>query len=295
MGVPITSRSNPAFQHLRRLATDARERAQAGRTLIEGDHLIGAWVGHGLPVVSCAVDAAALELPAIAATIARLRLAGIEPLVLAGALMHQVSALDSAAKLIAEIEPRAGDLGRARGEDSVVLDAVQDPGNVGAILRTCAAAGIRHVIAGPGNAALWSPKVIRAAMGAHAVLNLISIDAGSGGGVGGLPAVIAALGVPALGTSPHASASVYDTALAQSCAWVFGHEGGGLSAPVESALTRRLAIPQAPGVESLNVAAAVAVCLFEQRRQRRAAAAPPDAATLTGAGTGSRGRASRTG
>jgi len=293
MGVPITSRSNPAFQHLRRLATDARERVQAGRTLIEGDHLIGSWLGHGLPVVSCAVDAAALELPAIAAAIARLRLGGIEPLVLASALMRQVSALDSPAKLIAEIEPCAGDLGQARGEDAVVLDAVQDPGNVGAILRTCAAAGIRHVIAGPGSAALWSPKVIRAAMGAHAVLNLISVDTGGRGGVEGLPAVIAGLGVPALGTSPHARASLHDTALAQPCAWVFGHEGHGLSAPVESALTRRLAITQAPGVESLNVAAAVAVCLFEQRRQRRAAAAPPgattpDAATLTGAGSGSR-------
>ncbi len=267
--IQITSRANPTFQRLRRLATEPRERTRSNRTLLEGDHLIGAWLERDHPVATLAVDVAAIELPARWPGVTRVlddaRARHIEILAFPASLLDQLSVLDSPSRLVAEIMPRDGDLDAMRGQDVVLLDRIQDPGNVGAILRTCAAAGVGHVVAGPGTAAFWSPKVMRAAMGAHALLNLASVD--------DLAHTCRSLGVPAYGTSSHAMVTLEAIDLQPRCAWVFGHEGAGLGAPVEAAIAQcgaLLAIDQAPDVESLNVAAAAAVCLFEMRRQRRA-------------------------
>jgi TrmH family RNA methyltransferase len=191
----------------------------------------------------------------------------IEILAFPASLLDQLSGLDSPSRLVAEIMPRDGDLDAMRGQDVVLLDRLQDPGNVGAILRTCAAAGVSHAVAGPGTAAFWSPKVMRAAMGAHALLNLASVD--------DLALCCRSLGVPLFGTSSHAMVTLDSIDLQPRCAWVFGHEGAGLCEPVEAAVAEcgaLVAIDQAPDVESLNVAASAAVCLFEMRRQRRAGA-----------------------
>jgi TrmH family RNA methyltransferase len=270
--IQITSRSNPTFQRLRRLATDPRERARTNRTLLEGDHLVDAWLGHGHPVAALAVDAAAFaepsRWPGVGRVLDEARTRGIEVLAFPAALLDQLSGLDSPSRLLAEIMPRDGDLPAMRGQDVVLLDRLQDPGNVGAILRTCAAAGVGHAVAGPGTAALWSPKVMRAAMGAHALLNLVA--------VGDLAACCRTLGVPVYGTSSHAVATLDGLDLQSRCAWVFGHEGAGLGVAVEAAVAEcgaLVVIDQAPEVESLNVAAAAAVCLFEMRRQRRASSA----------------------
>lgn len=264
----ITSRANPTFQRLRRLADDGRERARAGRTLLEGDHLVGGWIERGLPVERLLVDAAFATRPMLERLVERAIDAGSEVIALPESLLRQLSTLDSPAPVLAEIAPIAGDADALAGCDVVLLDRLQDPGNVGAILRTCAAAGVGHAIAGPGTAALWSPKVLRAAMGAHAVLNLLAVD--------DLAATCRTLALPVYGTSSHAATPLDALLLLAPCAWVFGHEGGGLSSEMEQALTERVAIDQAPDVESLNVAAAAAVCLFEMRRQRRAQrGAPP--------------------
>lgn len=269
--IQITSRANPTFQRLRRLATEPRERTRCNRTLLEGDHLIGAWLERDHPVATLAVDAAAIELPArwpgVTRALDDARARHIEILAFPASLLDQLSGLDSPSRLVAEIMPREGDLDAMRGQDVVLLDRIQDPGNVGAILRTCAAAGVGHAVAGPGTAALWSPKVMRAAMGAHALLNLASVD--------DLARCCHSLGVPVYGTSSHAMVTLDSVDLQSPCAWVFGHEGAGLGEAVEAAIAEcgaLVAIDQAPDVESLNVAAAAAVCLFETRRQRRASA-----------------------
>ncbi len=268
--IQITSRSNPTFQRLRRLATDARERSRVNRTLLEGDHLVGAWLGQGHPLVTLAVDMAVIESPArwpgATRVLDEAGLLGLEVLAFPAALLDQLSGLESPSRLLAEVMPREGSIEAMQGEDVVLLDRLQDPGNVGAILRTCAAAGVRHAVAGPGSAAFWSPKVLRSAMGAHALLNLAAVD--------DLAACCRALGVPVYGTSSHAVGTIDAIDLRPRCAWVFGHEGAGLGADVAAAVAEcgaLVAIDQAPGVESLNVAAAAAVCLFEMRRQRRAA------------------------
>jgi TrmH family RNA methyltransferase len=140
---------------------------------------------------------------------------------------------------------------------TVVLDRIQDAGNVGSILRSAAAFGFTQVIALEGTASLWAPKVLRAAMGAHFGLGLLE---------GRQPETLDGLSVPLLGTSSHAEAAIADAPLAWPCAWLFGNEGAGASAAVQARCARVLRIPQPGGEESLNVAAAAAICLYESRR-----------------------------
>ena len=140
-----------------------------------------------------------------------------------------------------------------------MLDRIQDPGNVGAILRSAAAFGFAQVLALVGTAALWAPKVVRAGMGAHFGLRLIEgVDA----------AQLGELAVPIFGTSPRADQRIDAFALPWPCAWAFGHEGQGLSATVAAQCRAMLRIPQPGGEESLNVAAAAAICLYESARRR---------------------------
>jgi TrmH family RNA methyltransferase len=118
---------------------------------------------------------------------------------------------------------------------------------------------IKQVIALKGTAALWSPKVLRAGMGAHFGLRLLE---------GLEPEALQALQVPMVATSSHAGQVLPTASLPQPCAWVLGHEGEGVSALVHSQCSQSLRIPQPGGEESLNVGAAAAVCLYESARQR---------------------------
>ena len=173
-------------------------------------------------------------------------------------LWAELSRLEAPAPLGLAVDwPRPG---RApAGRRTVVLDRLQDPGNVGTILRSAAAFGFAQVVALKGTAALWSPKVLRAGMGAHFALSLVE----------GLEATaLDALAVPLLATSSHAAEAIHRAALPWPCAWVFGHEGQGLSATVQSRCAQTLRVPQPGGEESLNVAAAAAVCLYESVRRR---------------------------
>jgi TrmH family RNA methyltransferase len=108
-----------------------------------------------------------------------------------------------------------------------------------------------------GTAALWAPKVMRAGMGAHFGLRLVE---------GLLPDDLAALRVPLLATSSHAGEDLPRARLPSPCAWVFGHEGQGVRAAVQARCAATLRIPQRGGEESLNVAAAAAICLYESAR-----------------------------
>jgi len=148
-------------------------------------------------------------------------------------------------------------------DDAVYLDRVQDPGNVGTVLRTCAAVGVRRVITSPGTAFCWSPKVLRAAMGAHFHLDIHE----------GVPPseLLARLAVEAVATTADAPAGLWQADLRGPRVWLLGNEGQGLEAALLAAPgVRRVSIPQSEAVESLNVGVAAAVCLYEQLRQRAA-------------------------
>src|SRR5690606_16011787 len=141
----------------------------------------------------------------------------------------------------------------------VVLDQIQDPGNVGSIIRTCAAAGVGSVVLIEGTASAWSGKVLRAAQGAHFAIQLYDQVA--------TDEAARVIAVPLVATSLSQAQNLYDEILPAHCGWVFGHEGHGVSEFWLQRAARRVFIPQVARVESLNVAAGGAVCLFEQRRQ----------------------------
>ncbi len=259
----ITSRDNPQYKQLRQLATSAQARRKAGRTLLDGIHLCEAWLHHrGLPALCVAGEGARNHAEA-ASLIGRCERAGGTCLILPDALFAPLSQVEHGIDLLFVIDMP---LSTALPLDTpaVLLDGLQDPGNLGAILRTAAAAGVPRIYCGQGSVAAWSPKVLRAGMGAHFVLDIVEdVD---------LEALIREATVPVLATSLQADAGLYDADLAAPSAWLFGQEGRGVSPSLLALATQRLIIPQQPQVESLNVAASVAICLFEQRRQQLAGA-----------------------
>ena len=250
----ISSLDNPLVVKLRKLSKDGAGYRRLGQAWIEGDHLCAALRARQRPAALAVVSETGWRMAALR------ELAGWAPkqVVVNDRSFLSISALES--------PPRIGfviDLPEAPVIDAeasaVVLDRVQDAGNVGSILRSAAAFGVAQVLALKGTAALWSPKVLRAGMGAHFALRLVeSLEADA----------LQALRVPLVATSSHAAAELAGARLPKPCAWVLGHEGQGVSAALLQRCAEALRIPQPGGEESLNVAAAAAVCLYESARQR---------------------------
>ena len=244
--VHITSRDNALFKDLRRLAQDSGAWRRQGRLWVEGDHLCRAALARGwrpdLAVFSESFWPLAPDQLAQAAT---------KNIVLADGLMGALSALESPAPM-AFVLPLPAAPALAPDAPTVVLDRVQDAGNVGSILRSAAAFGFTQVAALSGTAGLWSPKVLRAGMGAHFGLRLLDALA--------VPD-LAALRVPLLVTSSHQGQWLHRAPLPWPCAWVLGHEGQGVQPALAERAALALRIAQPGGEESLNVAAAAAICL----------------------------------
>ncbi|WP_374673556.1 TrmH family RNA methyltransferase [Ideonella sp.] len=246
----LTARDNPLLQRIRRLTADPGAYRRQGAVWLEGDHLVGAALARGVALDTLVVSQGAWQdrLAPWQGWATRARRAVQVP----DALFASVSGLDSPGRLGALIErPPAPPVDPAAG--AVVLDRLQDAGNVGSILRSAAAFGVPQVIALKGTAALWSAKVLRAGMGAHFALRLIeAVDADA----------LDVLQVPLLATSPHGGLLLGESPLPRPCAWVLGHEGQGVSPALMARCAHAVRIPQPGGEESLNVAAAAAVCLF---------------------------------
>lgn len=252
----VASAANPLVKLLHKLVQEPGAYRKQGRLWLEGDHLVRAFLargGHGAQAV----------LPAPAwedATLRALALRAGAVVLLEPALWAGCSSLESPAPIGFLVDLPALQPAALQVVDSVVLDRLQDPGNVGSILRSAAALGVRQVLALKGTVALWSPKVLRAGMGAHFGLALHE---------GLAPEDLDRLGVPLVGTSSYAEATLGTVALPAPCAWVLGHEGQGVGEAVQGRCAVTVGIPQPGGEESLNVAAAAAICLYESLRQRR--------------------------
>jgi TrmH family RNA methyltransferase len=261
----IASEANPRFRAWLRLAESPRQIRLAGRTLAEGIHVIEAARIAGHPIEALLVRRGA-QGDAVERLRAQLEGDGIDCYELTAALFDRLSPVERGAGLIAVIGIGCAPTPSALAADALYLDGVQDPGNVGALLRVAAAAGVRHVFAGPGTAALWAPKVVRAGQGAHFGLALHDVID---------PADLKrALPGPWIGTDAHAATSLWETPLpAAPIGWLFGAEGRGLSAGARAVCDAYVTIPMAPTVESLNVVSAASVCLFERRRRLFEAAA----------------------
>lgn len=251
----ITSRDNPLLLLLRKQGRDPMAYRKSGELWLEGDHLCRAFLQRGGVPLQAVLTEAAWASP-----LRDLALAAPAVSVLAGSLMDGISSLESAAPVgfIVAWQPAAGVQPDAA---TVVLDRLQDAGNVGTVLRSASAFGFTQVVALKGTAGLWSPKVLRAGMGAHFGLSLVEgVDVEA----------LRALRLPLLATSSHAPQAIHEVTLPWPCAWVLGHEGEGVSAALQSHCSQSLRIAQPGGEESLNVAVAAAVCLYESSRQRLA-------------------------
>ncbi len=251
----IGSRHNPLLVRLRKLALDSLAYRKQAQIWLEGEHLCGAYAARGREAAQAVITEQAWEQGGTCRELAQQAQAIA---VVPQALMAHLSGLESSAALAFAVAwPGAAPL--QAGAPSIVLDRVQDAGNVGTLLRSAAAFGFNQVIALAGSAGLWSPKVLRAGMGAHFALQLVEgVD----------EAALAGLGLPLLAADPHAALALHDCDLPWPCAWLFGHEGQGVSASLLSQCAHALRIPQPGGEESLNVAAAAAVCMYESMRQR---------------------------
>jgi TrmH family RNA methyltransferase len=259
----IASRDNAQLKSLRRLSQDSTAYRSQGRLWVEGDHLCAA-------AVQCAWSPSLSLWPASAWAAGRPQAwasaHALGPewpgrlLLVDDALWPGLSALGSAADMamvfkappIQPLQP---------GQATVVLDRLQDPGNVGSVLRSAAAFGFKQVLALSGTAALWSPKTLRAGMGAHFGLRLLE---GQG------PEALDALGLPLWVTSSHLGRPLSELAehghFTAAAAWALGHEGQGICADLMARATGHVRIEQPGGEESLNVAAAAAICLYHARR-----------------------------
>jgi len=242
----VSSRDNPLLKDLRKLAQDPGAYRKLGRVWLEGDHLCRAALARGIrPAIAVFSESFWPSAPAEWASCA------IKTVVVDDDLLRAASGLESPAPMgfVLDLPARPPLLPDA---PSVVLDRLQDAGNAGSILRSAAAFGFKQVIALKGTAALWAPKVLRAGMGAHFGLRLIEgVEADA----------LGELKVPLVATSSHRGDWLHQARLPHPCAWLLGHEGQGVSPALEARASHHIRIAQPGGEESLNVAAAAAICL----------------------------------
>ena len=254
----IESAQNPTLKHLAKLLRSARARRESGQAVLEGVHLLSAYLQAGGQVLQVYVPASKMQQPETARLLSQLPPERVVQT--AGAALQKITSLTDAEEITALIALPPTEPFDAEA-DCVVLERIQDPGNIGTILRSAAAASVGQVVLSADCADAWSPKVLRAGMGAHFALRLfVEPD---------LAAWRERCHVPLLATALHRnSVSLYDCDLRAPAAWLFGNEGAGVSETMLAAASRLVHIPMAVQTESLNVAMAATVCLFEQMRQR---------------------------
>jgi len=258
----VNSSGNARYKSLRRLIESSQERKRTGLSVLDGAHLVAAYLAHAGRPEQVAISRSGAANPEIRALLARME--RTEVIALGDALFKSLSPVVTPTGILALVRtPR--ELPVPQDMDAcVMLEDLQDPGNLGSILRTCAAAGMKHVLLSRGSVHAWSPRVLRAAMGAHFALGIHE--------QADLRDVARVFPGRLIATRQRAPQTVFDLDLKGKVALLFGNEGAGLSAGLQQAAHAVVSIPMAGKAESLNVAAAAAVCLFERVRQLRVTA-----------------------
>jgi TrmH family RNA methyltransferase len=252
----ITSRDNALFKSLRKLAQSGRERKKTGQALLDGEHLIAAYAEQIGPPQMLVMSASGQERAEIRTLLEALP--SVPLTLMSDALFQEIAPVDSPTGILARVAiaqlPIAENIRFA-----VFLEALQDPGNLGSILRSAAAAGAQAAYLSAGCADAWAPRVLRGGMGAHFYLpiregvDLLEVAPNFAGDV--------------VVTSLQADTELFDLDLSGPVAFVIGNEGAGVSPALQQAATRRVRIPMPGAMESLNAAAAAAICFFERVRQ----------------------------
>jgi RNA methyltransferase, TrmH family len=253
----IRSAGNAQFKALSKLVQSSRERKHAGLSLLDGVHLVAAYCGHVGAPQSFVVSASGQRNPEIESLLRRV--SKVEPIVLADSLFQKLSSVVTPTGVIAVIETPRVEMRPQELDACVMVENLQDPGNLGSLLRSAAAAGMADVLLSKNSVHAWSPRVLRAGMGAHFLLRIHEgVD---------LAAAVREFKGRLIATSRQAQQSLFDTDLRGKVALVFGNEGAGVSPELVTRAHAVVAIPMPGKAESLNVAAAAAVCLFERVRQ----------------------------
>ena len=256
----IASRQNPLFRLLRQLANSPQARRKSSHTVLDGIHLCQAYLAQPGSPLYCVVSEKAKEVPEIRAIVDVCLSRQVDVIELDSAMYADIAQVEEGQGVLFVIDVPVLSLPDKIEDTVVFLDRIQDPGNLGSILRSAASAGITKVFCSAGSASAWSPRVLRAGMGAHFVCHIYeNAD---------LLALTDALTIDVIATTPVAQASIYEYDLRGSVAWVFGHEGQGICEVLLSKAQVHLSIPQHPLSNSLNVAASAAICFFEQLRQK---------------------------
>jgi TrmH family RNA methyltransferase len=254
----ISSRDNAFFKELNKLVGSSRQRRKMGQTLLDGAHLVQAYLAAGLTPLHLLSNAAAEHDSEIMRLLERLP--DVPHTRLDDGLFAELTELKTPSGLLALIELPVAHISPNHSRFCVLLEDIQDPGNLGSILRSAAAAGCDAAFLSTGCADVWSPKVLRAGMGGHFILSIHDHA--------DLFNVSAVFEGTTFATSLQAKNSVYQCRLQGNIALVFGNEGAGISPELMSMIKQLVTIPMPGKVESLNVSAAAAVCLFEAARQR---------------------------
>jgi TrmH family RNA methyltransferase len=256
-GTPITSRDNPIFRRLKKLAESARARREAQMTLLDGEHLVTAYLDAGGQPRTL-VRATSFEADRFAHLAARCP--GAKAITLPDALFAELAPVTTPTGVLGEaawLAPPSLDATPL----VIVLEDIQDPGNLGAMLRTGAAAGATCAVLSKGCHDPWSPKALRGGQGAQFVLPLqLGTD---------LVAWLRAFSGQSIALTLAENSNLYALDLSGPLALIAGNEGAGLSEAVCAAAKVRAQIPMAGRIESLNASAALAVAVFEAVRQRQ--------------------------
>lgn len=258
--VPITSSTNQAIKTAKRLASQPRFSREQGLTLAEGIHLARELGTHRELVQKIFLREGADKNPEIQEVLSLFSDSGISCLVLPPGLFASICPVEVSTGILCEIKiPQSGKI--QENQDIVYLDGVQDPGNVGTIIRLSLAAGVSNIALSPQCAYVWSPKVLRAGMGAHFCCSIVpSVE---------IEEVKRESKAECLVADARGGKDLYAESWGlKPSLWVFGSEGLGVSRKALTLSDKTLLIPLDPRVESLNVGTAAAVCLFEQRRRR---------------------------
>ena len=253
----ITSDKNTTVKLVKALLAQARQRKKHGQTVIEGIHLIDAALRSDYPFVQILLAESARNHAEVQQVLTRLP-TYTPILTLSDILYESIRSLGKGIDIMAIMNIPVPNLPIIE-QDCLILNDVQDSGNVGTLLRTAAAVGINQVLCTTATAQSWSPKTLRAGMGAQFALDIyegLSIHE-----------VLEKVKVPLLATSSHTDTLIYNHNLSSPVAWIMGHEGQGVCDELMQCATP-IALPQPNGQESLNVAIAGSLCLYETLRQR---------------------------
>lgn len=255
----VASRDNASYKAIAKLVSSAAERRKTGMSVLDGAHLLAAFLDSGGEPQEIMVSEAGLADREVSRLLARAKGARITQL--SDALFDSLSTVETPTGVIAAVRTPSARAPSVGAKLVLLLENIQDPGNVGTLLRTAAAAGAEHVLLSPQCAFAWSPKVLRAAMGAHFSTNIVERA--------DLADFLLRYRGQGVALAGEGDRSLYDLDLGKPTAFVIGNEGAGLSRELLEATTLRARIPMPGRVESLNAATAGAVALFEAVRQRR--------------------------